>query len=180
MIVSAATPAYETGVHAVSPGAAFRPTDCTFTLNNVTVTNIVSWKLELDWNVDDEIYTSSYKRAAFVKRKLDTTLTVKILEYTVADYRQVNYGGPAATATVADFFRGATTAWGVAMTNSLATTNLRQATISCPPVEWKGGPRKIEAQGATAMLEMTGKLIKPAGDIVTIVSRNADTTAYTA
>jgi hypothetical protein len=92
----------------------------------------------------------------------------------------VNYGGPAAAATVPDFFRGTATAWGVAMTNGLATTNLRTATLSCPLVDWKQGPRKITSQGNTAVLEMVGQLVKPAGDIVTVVSRNADATAYNA
>lgn len=177
-IVSVATPSYETGIHGSTPGAAFRPSDCTFTLNNVTVTNIVSWKLELDWTVDDNIFTSTWKRAAFVKKKLTAKLTVRILELTVADYKQINYGASGNTATVADFFRGTTTAWGVVATNGLATTNLRTATLSCPLVDWQGAPRKITSQGNTSILEMTGALVKPAGDIVTLVTRNADTSAY--
>jgi hypothetical protein len=79
---------------------------------------------------------------------------------------------------VADFFRGTTTSWGVVATNSLATTNLRTATLSCPLVDWKQGPRKITSQGDTSTLEIVGQLVKPAGDILTLVTRNADAAAY--
>ena len=177
-VVTAASPTYETGMHASTPGAGYRPSDCAFTLNNVAATNIVSWKLELDWGVDDDIFTSTWLRAAFTKLKLTATLTVRILELNVADYRQVNYGAAAGSASVADFFDGPASAWAVTLSNGLASTNLRQATLTCPQVQWKNAPRKITSQGSTSILELTGIVRKPAADLLTVVSRTADTAAY--
>lgn len=177
-VVTAATPAYETGMHAATPGAAWRPSDCVYTLDNGVITNVAGWELTADWGIDDAIYTSTPFRAAIVKLKLTMELKVKLLELTVNQYKAVNYGASGNTAAVVDFLDGTSTSWQTAYGNGLTSTNLRQLTIAIPQVQWKAAPRKLTAQGATSFIEMVGTPRKPAADIITVVSRTADSAAY--
>jgi hypothetical protein len=177
-VVTTASPTYETGMHAATPGAAYRPSDCTYTFDNVAATNVASWELTADWGIDDAIFTSSPFRAAFVKQKLTLELKVKILELTTDRYRAVNYGSVGATAPVVDFLDGTTTSWQAAYTNGLTSTNLRNLTIAMPNVAWKTASRKLTADGGTSFIEVNGTPRKPAGDIITVISRTADTAAY--
>jgi hypothetical protein len=170
---------YEAGMHGATPGAAFRPSDCTYTLDNATVTNIASWEMTIDWGIDDNIFTSTWTRAAILKNKMTVELKVKFLELTADQYKKVNYGSTTTPgASVADFLDGTATSWRAAYTNSLATTNLRTLSLTIPQVQWKAAPRKLTAEGGTSFVEMTGIARKPAGAIITAVSRNMDTLAY--
>lgn len=179
-VVTAATPSYETGLHGSTPGAAYRPSDCTYTMDNATVTNVAGWELALDWGIDDAIFTSSPFRAAIVKLKLTAELKVKLLELNANEYKAVNYGGSGNTAPVPDFLEGSSVSWSAAYTNGLTSTNLRQLTVAIPNVQWKTAPRKLVSAGATSYLEVSGVARKPSGNLLTVVSRTADTAAYTA
>lgn len=175
---TAATPSYETGQHALTPGGAFRPSDAVYKLDNATISNVVGWELAMDWGVDEDIFTSSWKRAAFTKLKFTAGLKVRLLELDMAEYKSVNYGASGATATVADYLEGTSSSWQVVYDNALASTNSRKLTVNCPLVQWTGAPRKIGAPGGTSILEVTGVVHYLGSDIVTLVSRNADTAAY--
>ena len=177
-VVTTASPSYETGLHASTPGAAYRPSDCTYTMDNGVITNVAGWELAMDWGIDDSIYTSTPFRAAILKLKLTAELKVKILELDTNRYRAVNYGASGNTAPVVDFLEGTSVSWQAAYTNGLATTNLRQLTFALPQVQWMTAPRKLVSAGATSFLEVTGAVRKPTADLLTVVSRTADTAAY--
>jgi hypothetical protein len=175
---SPTTATYETGMHGVSPGAAWRPSDCAYLLDNAAITNVSGYDITVDWGVDEDVYTSSYLRAAFLKLKMTVEVKLRILELDVTRYKTVNYGGAAATATIADFFDGVPSAFKASYTNGLTSTNLRNTSIDIPQIMWKSAPRKLQAAGGVSVIELVGQARKPAGAIVTVISRTADSAAY--
>lgn len=174
---AATAESYETGIHGSTPGAPFRSGDAAFTIGGVVVTNVVSWELGLDWGIDTDIYTSKVTRNRIIKLILTGELTVRTLELDTVDYRGVNYNGGSAAAVDFPTLTGGN-AFIAAYSNGLTTTNLRDATITVPQLQWKGAPRRLQAAGTVSVLERKAQLIKSASPLISIVSTNADTSAY--
>lgn len=175
---AAAVDTYESGIHGSTPGAPFRSGDGTFTVGGSVITNLVSWELALDWGIEGGIYTSKVTRNRIVKLILTGEITIRTLELDTVDYRAVNYNGGSAAALDFPTLAGGN-AFIASYTNGLTTTNLRDVAITVPQLQWKGAPRKLNAAGQVSILERKGQIIKAAASpLVSIVSTNADNTAY--
>jgi hypothetical protein len=169
---------YESGIHGSTPGAPFRASDGTFTIENVTATNVVSWEASLDWNIDGDIFTSKVTRNRLLKLRLTVDLTVRTLELDGNDYRATNYGTSAATAASGNYRNATNIGFRAVYDNGLAAANQRTVTVTVPEIQWVGAPRKLNAQGGTSYLERKAKARKGAGALVTVLSKTGDVAAY--
>lgn len=177
---TAATSSYESGVNGSTPGANFRHSDASYTVDGSSATNVQTCEIGLEWRVDD-VQLNAITRAHMIKLELSATVKVKqLLDGTAAQnaYRAANYGSSSGTAAAAEFAESGALA--VVYNNGLTSTNERELSVTLPKIAWK--PAKytdLDPAGATMYVEREGKVTKASGsELITVVGLTGDNSAY--
>lgn len=157
----------------------FQQDEATYTVDGSAATNVASWKVELEWKVDEDVRLSKVTRDQLPKLTLAATITLKQLMLDTLDYRKVTFGSTSGTAPNKDFFR--TGAFIADYDNGTVGAGQRKYKIELPKVAWKSAKySNLNPDGETVYLERIGVIERTTPDTVKITAITSDSTGYLA